>query len=221
MRSALCPRTCARRTATPRTTPRTASRLTLSFIDPRLTERRNPRTASIDLATPAEIVELMNAEDRSVPEAVATQRGEIARAIELAEAAFRAGHRLFYAGAGTSGRLGVLDASECPPTFGTDPTMVQGIIAGGIPALTRSQEGAEDRPDGARADLTAAGVRAGDVLIGIAASGTTPYVRAAIEHARSIGAKTGILACSPPADDLIAMVDVAILPITGPEVLTG
>jgi N-acetylmuramic acid 6-phosphate etherase len=190
-------------------------------LDPRVTERRNPRSAEIDLASPLGIVDLMASEDRTVAEAVATQREPIARAIELAEAAFRAGHRLFYAGAGTSGRLGVLDASECPPTFGTDPTMVQGIIAGGIPALTRSQEGAEDRPDGARADLTAAGVRAGDLLIGIAASGTTPYVRAAIEHARSLGAKTGVLACSPPPDEVLAMVDVAILPITGPEVLTG
>ena len=191
------------------------------MLDPRVTERRNPRSAEIDLASPLGIVDLMVSEDRSVAEAVASQREAIAKAIELAEAAFRAGHRLFYAGAGTSGRLGVLDASECPPTFGTDPMMVQGIIAGGIPALTRSQEGAEDRPDGARADLTAAGVGAGDLLIGIAASGTTPYVRAAIEHARALGARTGILACSPPPDDLVALVDVAILPITGPEVLTG
>jgi N-acetylmuramic acid 6-phosphate etherase len=190
-------------------------------LDPRVTERRNPRSAEIDLASPLGIVDLMNSEDRTVAEAVATQREAIAKAIELAETAFRAGHRLFYAGAGTSGRLGVLDASECPPTFGTDPEMVQGIIAGGIPALTRSQEGAEDRPDGARADLTAAGVGAGDFLIGIAASGTTPYVRAAIEHARSVGARTGILACSPPAAELLSSVDVAILPITGPEVLTG
>jgi N-acetylmuramic acid 6-phosphate etherase len=190
-------------------------------LDPRVTERRNPRSAEIDLASPLGIVDLMASEDRSVAEAVATQREAIAKAIELAESAFRAGNRLFYAGAGTSGRLGVLDASECPPTFGTDPTMVQGIIAGGVAALTRSQEGAEDRPDGARADLTAAGVRAGDLLIGIAASGTTPYVRAAIEHARQLGAKTGILACSPPPDELLSIVDVAILPITGPEVLTG
>lgn len=163
----------------------------------------------------------MNAEDRTVADAVATQRAAVARAIELAEAAFRAGGRLFYVGAGTSGRLGVLDASECPPTFGSAPEMVQGIIAGGPAALTRAQEGAEDRPDGARADLTAAGVRAGDFVLGIAASGTTPYVRAAIEHARTLGARTGILACSPPAPELVAQVDVAILPITGPEIVTG
>ena len=114
------------------------------MLDPRETERRNPRTASIDLASPLEIVDLINAEDQRVPVAVASQREQIARAIELAEATFRKGGRLFYVGAGTSGRLGVLDASECPPTFGSDPEMVQGIIAGGLPALTRAQEGAED-----------------------------------------------------------------------------
>jgi N-acetylmuramic acid 6-phosphate etherase len=190
-------------------------------LDPRVTERRNPRSADIDLASPLGIVDLMTAEDRGVVEAVATQRHAIARAIALAEEAFRAGHRLFYVGAGTSGRLGVLDASECPPTFGSDPSMVQGIIAGGPAALVRSQEGAEDRPDGARADLTAAGVSAGDFVLGIAASGTTPYVHAALEHARSVGARTGILACSPPAPGVVEAVDVAILPVTGPEVLTG
>src|SRR3982074_387117 len=114
------------------------------MLDPRETERRNPRTASINLASPLEIVDMINAEDRSVPDVVATQREQIARAIELAEATFRSGGRLFYVGAGTSGRLGVLDASECPPTFGTKPKMVQGIIAGGLPSLTRTQEGAED-----------------------------------------------------------------------------
>jgi N-acetylmuramic acid 6-phosphate etherase len=192
-----------------------------NVLDPRITEQRNPKSAEIDLASPLAIVDLMNAEDRTVAEAVATQREAIARAIELVEATFRAGRRLFYVGAGTSGRLGVLDASECPPTFGSDPATVQGIIAGGREALVRSQEGAEDRPDGARADLTAAGVGAGDFLLGIAASGTTPYVRAAIEHAKSLGARVGILACSPPPADTLAMVDIAILPITGPEVLTG
>ena len=135
--------------------------MTASHSDPRLTERRNPRTADIDLATPREIVDLLHAEDRFVLDAVATQRDNIERAIELAEQAFRAGGRLIYVGAGTSGRLGVLDASECPPTFGTDPEMVQGIIAGGPPAITRSQEGAEDRLESAVTDLGAAGVRAG------------------------------------------------------------
>ncbi len=191
------------------------------MLDPRVTERRNPRSADIDLASALEIVDLMNAEDRTVADAVATQREAIARTITLVEAAFRAGHRLFYVGAGTSGRLGVLDAAECPPTFGSDPSMVVGIIAGGAAALTRSQEGAEDSPDGAQRDLDVAGVGAGDVVIGIAASGTTPYVRAALGHARSVGARTVILACSPPPADVIADADVAILPITGPEVVTG
>src|SRR6185437_16240184 len=170
----------------------------MTFLDPRLTERRNPRTADIDLATPLEIVDLITAEDRTVPEVVASQREAIARVVEQAERTFRQGGRLFYVGAGTSGRLGVLDASECPPTYGTPPEMVQGIIAGGVPALTRSQEGAEDRLEGAVEDLSAHGVRAGDFVIGIAASGTTPYVRRALAYARSIGAATGLVACSPP-----------------------
>jgi N-acetylmuramic acid 6-phosphate etherase len=191
------------------------------MLDPRETERRNPRTASIDLASPIEIVDMINAEDRRVPEVVATQREQIARAIELAEAAFRAGGRLFYVGAGTSGRLGVLDASEIPPTFGAKPEMVQGIIAGGLPALTRAQEGAEDVVgNGARA-MDEHGIAAKDFVIGIAASGTTPYVRAALERAAALGAKTGIVACSPPPADLVAKVDVTILPIVGPEVVTG
>ncbi|HEX3534800.1 MAG TPA: N-acetylmuramic acid 6-phosphate etherase [Gemmatimonadaceae bacterium] len=191
------------------------------MLDPRETERRNPRTAAIDLASPLEIVDLINAEDRRVPEAVATQREQIARAIELAEATFRSGGRLFYVGAGTSGRLGVLDASECPPTFGVKPEMVQGIIAGGLPALTRSQEGAEDVVgNGARA-IDEHGIGKKDFVIGIAASGTTPYVRAALERAAELGAKTGVLACSPPPADLVAKVDVTMLPIVGPEAVTG
>ncbi len=193
----------------------------MTFIDPRLTERRNPRTADIDLASPLEIADLINAEDRTVPDAVSSQREAVAQAIERAEQTFRHGGRLFYVGAGTSGRLGVLDASECPPTYGTDPEMVQGIIAGGPKALTRSQEGAEDRLEGAVEDLTAHGVRAGDFVIGIAASGTTPYVHRALAYARSVGAATGLVACSPPPRDTLDVVDILILPITGPEVVTG
>ena len=193
----------------------------MTFIDPRLTERRNPRSADIDLATPLEIVDLINAEDQSVPDAVASQREAIARAIEQAESTFRNGGRLFYVGAGTSGRLGVLDASECPPTYGTDPEMVQGIIAGGHKALTRSQEGAEDRLEGAIEDLTQHGVRRGDFVIGIAASGTTPYVRRALTYARSIGAATALVACSPPPQDALDVVDILIQPLTGPEIVTG
>ncbi len=189
--------------------------------DPRVTERRNPRTQDIDLAEPAGIVDLMIAEDRTVPDAVAMQRDRIAEAISSAEDTFRKGGRLFYVGAGTSGRLGVLDASECPPTFGTDPEMVQGIIAGGPAALTRSQEGAEDDLPQARADLAARGVRKGDMVVGIAASGTTPYVRIALEYARGVGARTAIVACSPPPPETLQWVDVPIVAITGPEVVTG
>ncbi len=189
--------------------------------DPRHTERRNPRTQAIDLADSSGIVELMLAEDRTVPEAVATQREQIALAIDAVERTFRAGGRLFYVGAGTSGRLGVLDASECPPTFGTDPSMVQGIIAGGPAALTSAQEGAEDDLGQAARDLEARGVRRGDMVIGIAASGTTPYVRMALTYAREIGAGTAIVACSPPPDNTMAVVDIPIVAITGPEVVTG
>jgi len=190
-------------------------------VDPRLTERRNPRTAGIDLASPLEIVDLMSAEDRSVAEAVASQREAIAHTIELAERAFRAGGRLLYVGAGTSGRLGVLDASECPPTFSTDPEMVQGIIAGGLDALTRSQEGAEDVAADGAAAIDARRVTKDDLVVGIAASGTTPYVRGALERAIERGASTVILACSPPPPDLLARVTAAIVPLTGPEVVTG
>jgi N-acetylmuramic acid 6-phosphate etherase len=191
------------------------------MLDPRETERRNPRTASIDLASSLEIVDLINAEDKRVPDAVATQRQQIARAVDLAEATFRRGGRLFYVGAGTSGRLGVLDASECPPTFGSDPEMVQGIIAGGLPALTRAQEGAEDIVKNGALVMDEHKVGDKDFVIGIAASGTTPYVRAALERAVELGATTGIVACSPPPPDLVERVDVAILPIVGPEVVTG
>lgn len=191
------------------------------MLDPRETERRNPRTAAIDLATPLEIVDLINAEDRSVAEIVGTQREAIARAMSLAEESFRAGGRLIYVGAGTSGRLGVLDASEIPPTFGAPPELVQGVIAGGLPALTRSQEGAEDVENDGAAAMDERSVGPSDLVIGIAASGTTPYVRSALLRAREKGARTGIIACSPPPDDVLHIVDVAILPIVGPEVVTG
>src|SRR5438445_7446702 len=186
------------------------------MLDPRETERRNPRTASIDLASPLEIVDLINAEDQRVPVAVASQREQIARAIELAEATFRRGGRLFYVGAGTSGRLGVLDASECPPTFGTNPEMVQGIIAGGEPALTRAQEGAEDDRAAAVRDIDQRGVTNADFVVGIAASGTTPYVGAALTRARALGARTAIVACSPPPADVLAVADIAIVALVGP-----
>lgn len=186
-----------------------------------MTERRNPRTASIDLASPLEIVDVINAEDHLVPAAVATQREQIAVAVELAEKSFRAGGRLFYVGAGTSGRLGVLDASEIPPTFGADPELVQGIIAGGMPALTRAQEGAEDVVENGAKEIDARSVGPNDFVIGIAASGTTPYVHAAIARARELGAKTGMIACSVLPQHVVDMVDVAMVPIVGPEVVTG
>jgi len=187
----------------------------------RATERRNPRTAEIDLATPREIVDLINQEDQGVARAVAEQRDPIVEALTLAEASFRQGGRLFYVGAGTSGRLGVLDASECPPTFGTDPAMVQGIIAGGFPALTRAQEGAEDNRAAGTAAMDEHGVTSKDFVVGIAASGTTPYVIAALSRARELGAKTALVACSPPPDEALAVVDVPIIVLVGPEVVTG
>ena len=191
------------------------------MLDPRITEHRNPRSASIDLASPLEIVEIINAEDRTVADAVATQKAQIAEAIQLTERAFRAGGRLIYAGAGTSGRLGVLDAAECPPTFGVPHDMVHGLIAGGHAALLRAQEGAEDSPEGGARDVDALDVGANDFLVGIAASGGTPYVRGALERARARGARTAIVACTPPPAAVLEVADVAIVPITGPEVVTG
>lgn len=190
-------------------------------LDPRVTERRNPRTVDIDLASPLAIVDLITAEDRAVADAVASQREPIADTIADIERAFRAGRRLLYVGAGTSGRLGVLDASECPPTFGTDPAMVVGIIAGGDHALRHPIEGAEDDPAAGAAVMDSHTVTAGDVVVGIAASGTTPYVRGALARARELGATTALIACSPPPEAMRAVADRCILPIVGPEVLTG
>lgn len=191
------------------------------MADPRLTERRNPRSVEIDRLSTLEIVDLVNAEDRMVAEAVGEERDAVARAIDLATAAFRAGGRLIYVGAGTSGRLGVLDAAEMPPTYRTDPAMVQGIIAGGPAALVRAQEGAEDRPeDGARA-VDELAVGGADFVLGIATSGTTPYVHAALRRARELGARTGFLLCTYPSEELLARHDVVIAPLVGPEVITG
>ncbi|MEI6740819.1 MAG: N-acetylmuramic acid 6-phosphate etherase [Gemmatimonadaceae bacterium] len=195
--------------------------MTAPLTDSRATERRNPRTVDIDLASPAGIVALMVADDRGIADAVASQAEPISRTIAAVEAAFRSGHRLLYVGAGTSGRLGVLDASECPPTFGSDPRMVVGIIAGGDRALRHSIEGAEDDPAEGAAIMTTHAVTAGDVVVGIAASGTTPYVRGALAYARTVGATTVLLACSEPPDAMRAEAAWCILPIVGPEVLTG
>jgi N-acetylmuramic acid 6-phosphate etherase len=189
--------------------------------DPRLTEQRNPRSRRIDELDPLGIVDLINAEDRMVAEAVGEERHAIARALELAEDAFRGGGRLIYVGAGTSGRLGVLDAAEMPPTYGTDPSMVRGVIAGGYEALVRAREGAEDSPaDGATA-MDEVGVGAGDFVLGIATSGTTPYVHGALDRARELGARTGFLLCTYPPPELLEKHDVVIAPLVGPEVITG
>ena len=191
------------------------------MLDDRLTEQRNPRSARIDTLSSAEIVDLINAEDRILADAVAREREAIARTIDLVVEAFKRDGRLIYVGAGTSGRLGVLDAAEMPPTFGTEPSMVQGIIAGGFEALVRSQEGAEDRPDdGARA-VDARDVGPADFVLGIATSGTTPFVHGALDRARERGARTGLLLCTPPSPRLMEAHDVVIAPLVGPEVVTG
>jgi N-acetylmuramic acid 6-phosphate etherase len=194
---------------------------TSDFRDPRLTEQRNPRTERIDVAGTLEIVDLLNAEDATVAGAVRVERERIAQAIDLVVAALQQGGRLVYVGAGTSGRLGVLDAAECPPTFGTPPTMVVGVIAGGYGALVKSAEGAEDDVNAGAAAMDTATVTARDVVVGIAASGTTPYVRAALARAQTLGAKTVLVTCSPPPKVLTDTCDVVILPAVGPEALTG
>ena len=194
---------------------------TPEFLDPRLTERRNPRSERVDVASSLEIVDLMNAEDRSVPDAVHGAREELARAIDLVVKAFGAGGRLVYVGAGTSGRLGVLDATECPPTFGTTPEMVVGVIAGGRAALDQSQEGAEDDEAAGAKAMNELTVSERDVVLGIAASGTTPFVRAALNRARELGARTAFLTCSDPPEEIAATVDVMLAISVGPEVVTG
>lgn len=189
--------------------------------DLRLTEQRNPASEEVDRLSPLGIVDLINAEDHGIAPAVARERESIARAIELAEAAFRAGGRLIYVGAGTSGRLGVLDASEMPPTYGVDPEMVQGVIAGGLAALTRAQEGAEDYPEDGAASMDERRVGPDDFVLGIATSGTTPYVHGALARARERGARTGFLLCTPPSEQMWRDFDVVIAPLVGPEVVTG
>lgn len=190
-------------------------------MDTRLTEQRNPRSTSIDQLSTIEIVDLINAEDQMVARAVGEERQQIARAIDIAVESFRKGGRLIYVGAGTSGRLGVLDASEMPPTYNTDPELVQGVIAGGFDALVRAQEGAEDRPEDGAAAMDARGVTGHDFVVGIAASGTTPYVHGALERARELGARTGFLLCTYPSERLMKTHDVVIAPLVGPEVITG
>lgn len=187
----------------------------------RATERRNPRSVEIDTYDPLQLVDLFVAEDTAVPAAVGRARAEIAATITLVEAAFRGNGRLFYVGAGTSGRLGVLDASECPPTFGTPPELVQGIIAGGEPALTRSVEGAEDSADAGAAAISARNVASADVVVGIAASGTTPFVHGALQRAHEAGARTVFFTCAAPPTTMLDLCDVVVHVDVGPEIVTG
>jgi N-acetylmuramic acid 6-phosphate etherase len=184
------------------------------------TEARNPASEKIDTLSPLEIVRLMNAEDARVAEAVGREAEPIARAIDVIAQRLRAGGRLVYIGAGTSGRLGVLDAAECPPTFSTPPELVVGLIAGGYTALTRAVEGAEDHPESAVEDLRRINFTRGDVLVGIATSGRTPYVIGGLKYAREIGAFAIGLACND-ASALSDVADLMITPVVGPEVISG
>ena len=184
------------------------------------TEQRNPRTMDLDTLDVPELLARINAEDRTVADAVARELPWIARAVDLVVLSFRAGGRLVYAGAGTSGRLGVLDASECPPTFGSDPDQVVGVIAGGYTAVVRAVEGAEDRREEGAKAVDDLGVGPDDTVVGIAASRRTPFVVAAIERARERGARTVYVTCTP-REEFQLPVDVAICPVVGPEVLMG
>ncbi|MCR9233923.1 MAG: N-acetylmuramic acid 6-phosphate etherase [bacterium] len=184
------------------------------------TEQRNPASDKIDAMSSLEIVQLMNAEDAGVAAAVAKEAETIAAAVDLIAEAFRRGGRLVYIGAGTSGRLGVLDASECPPTFNSPPEQVVGLIAGGRIALTNAVEGAEDHPEFAIADLQELGLSQDDVLVGIATSGRTPYVIAALQYAREQGAAAIAFTCNQE-NQLADVADLTICPVVGPEVVTG
>lgn len=184
------------------------------------TEQRNPRTQDLDTLEIPGILERIAAEDRTVPAAVARELPYLARAVELVVASFREGGRLLYVGAGTSGRLGVLDASECPPTFGSDPELVQGIIAGGNGALVRAVEGAEDREGEGEQAMRDRAVGPKDTVIGLAASRRTPYVVGALRVARELGARTAYVTCTPRSEFNLD-VDVAICPEVGPEVVMG
>ena len=189
-------------------------------LDKLVSEGRNPRSLALDLMGARDILETINAEDSAVAGAVAREIPAITEAVERIVAAFNTGGRLIYIGAGTSGRLGVLDASECPPTFSVPPGMVVGLIAGGNVALTTAVEGAEDDPALGAADLEAIELSKRDVVVGIAVSGRTPYVIGALEYARAKGAVTVALSCNPDSA-IAAIADISIAPVVGPEVLTG
>lgn len=185
------------------------------------TEQRNNKSMDIDARSTSEILKIINNEDKAVPHAVEKELPYIEQAVELIVAALKNEGRLLYFGAGTSGRLGVVDASECPPTFGTDPELIQGFIAGGKEAMFRAQEGAEDLEENGAKDVIAAKVNSGDIVCGIAASRRTPYVVGAVKKAKELGAKTIFVTCNPRSEFDIKEVDVAICPYVGPEVVMG
>ena len=191
-----------------------------SFMATLTTEQRNPNSMEVDALSVREILELINNEDKLVAEAVNKEIDNIELAVNYVVEALREGGRLIYAGAGTSGRLGILDATEIPPTFSADPNMVQGIIAGGMDALVRSIEGAEDYPDNGKKDIMEKNVTDKDVVFGIATSGRTPYVLGALEKSKELGAKTIFLSCNK-VDETGIYADLIITPIVGPEVVTG
>src|SRR5678816_1133069 len=185
-----------------------------------ITEQENPRSKNLSSQSTAEIVALMNDEDATVAAAVKRVLGDVVKAVDEIVARLSKGGRLFYTGTGTSGRLGVLDASECPPTFGVSPELVQGVIAGGYDACYRAVEASEDDADAGAADLKTRGFTSGDVLVGIAASGRTPYTVGAVKFAREIGAFTIGLTCVP-GSPITKAAALSIVPVVGPEVLTG
>lgn len=185
------------------------------------TEQRNPRSMEIDAKSTAEILKIINEEDKLVPLAVENELPYIEQAVEIIVDALKNGGRLLYFGAGTSGRLGVVDASECPPTFGTPFGLIEGFIAGGKEAMFRAQEGAEDHEENGAADVIKANVTSKDVVCGIAASRRTPYVVGAVKKAKEIGARTLYITCNPRSNFNIQEVDVAICPYVGPEVIMG
>ena len=184
------------------------------------TEQQNPRTRAIDEASALEIVKLINAEDQTVPKAVKKILPDISRAITVIAGHLSHGGRLFYIGSGTSGRLGILDAAECPPTYSTDPALVQGIIAGGTPAIFQAQEGAEDSEAAGAEDLKKQKLNNLDVVVGLSASGRTPYVLGALKYAKTVGSYTIAVACTDkPETEAVA--DLSLTAVTGPEVITG
>jgi len=185
-----------------------------------ITEQRNENSFNIDSKSIEEIIEIFNTEDQKAVSAVIKEKDNIAKAVDVIVKSFKKGGRLFYVGAGTSGRLGVLDSAECPPTFGVDREMVQGIIAGGYEALVRSIEKAEDKPEDGASAIRERGINSKDTVVGIASSGRTPFVMGALEEAHRLGAGTVLLQCNPLKLKM-PYVDIFILPIVGPEIITG